>query len=104
MMLGGMALYGAAVADTQSQGGDSHDDDQSSHPESTDLAMRNAATPAPAKQCEQCGQSYQQVDKYLLPRQVPLKWARMRQTENGREPDGGECWGCEASVRSQTRN
>eukprot|EP00439_Symbiodinium_sp_Y106_P073523 s2186_g13.t2 len=95
MMLGGMALYGAAVADTQSQGGDSHDDDQSSHPESTDLAMRNAATPAPAKQCEQCGQSYQQVDKYLLPRQVPLKWARVRQTENGREPDGWECWGCE---------
>ncbi|CAE7209196.1 unnamed protein product, partial [Symbiodinium sp. CCMP2456] len=78
----------------ESQGDDSHegDDDRSSHPESgTDVAVRNPATPTPANKCYQCGQ----VDRYLLPKQVPLKWARVRQTEHGREPDGWECWGCE---------
>ena len=107
-MLSSMALYGMGQGpqgdQSQSQGGDeSADDDQSSHPESTtDVAVRASA--ASARQCEQCGQSYQQVDKYLLPKQVPLKWARMRQTETGREPDGWECWGCEARGMSSNRS
>ena len=64
------------------------------------LAVASAPPSPVSKMCEQCGQAPGQVDRFLLPQQVPLKWARMRANPatGVKEPEGNECFGCEAAV------